>query len=227
MFSSSVKDTAIVLAELLHGFYIYLGAYLLIQSGIMATALYVLSVGILMNWSANTVGHIHLHNPIFRYRSANVALDLLTSTVNSYPQAIWKFRHLRHHAGGAVRSRFTQWPALISEIALIIGGWVILLTISTYAFLAYLVGTALGLAICWVQGRYEHFQSGRGFQAGISHYGRLYNLLFFNDGYHVEHHRYAHRHWTELPRLRCSSAEHSALPPQLRWAESQSKGHAK
>ena len=46
----------------------------------------------------------------------------------------------------------------------------------------YLPGYAGGLALCALHGHYEH--------AGgtTSHYGTLYNVLLFNDGFHVEHH---------------------------------------
>jgi hypothetical protein len=56
----------------------------------------------------------------------------------------------------------------------------------------------------------------------VSHYGALYNRLWFNDGYHAEHHRFTGEHWTRLParRLSASHAESSAFPPLLRWMES-------
>ena len=46
----------------------------------------------------------------------------------------------------------------------------------------YLPGWSLGLGLCFLQGHFEHARG------TTSHYGRLYNVLFFNDGYHVEHH---------------------------------------
>jgi hypothetical protein len=54
-------------------------------------------------------------------------------------------------------------------------------------------GYLAGLGLCLLQGHFEH--------AGgtTSHYGWLYNRLFFNDGYHVEHHRRPGIHWTQLP----------------------------
>src|SRR6185503_6605217 len=46
--------------------------------------------------------------------------------------------------------------------------------------------------------------------------------LWFNDGYHVEHHRSPGEHWSRLPRRRRPrrAAGESALPPVLRWIES-------
>jgi hypothetical protein len=82
-----------------------------------------------------------------------------------------------------------------------------------YFFLTYLPGIATGLLLCVLQGRYEHLRG------TTSHYGRLYNLLFFNDGYHVEHHARPMLHWTRLPSEPRIDRHASAWPPVLRWLE--------
>ena len=54
----------------------------------------------------------------------------------------------------------------------------------------------------------------------VSHYGWLYNWLFFNDGFHVEHHARPARHWTALPYSReARDANASPWPAVLRWLE--------
>src|SRR5262245_27933212 len=35
----------------------------------------------------------------------------------------------------------------------------------------------------------------------VSYYGRWYNLMMFNEGYHQEHHLKPHLHWTKRPRV--------------------------
>jgi hypothetical protein len=77
----------------------------------------------------------------------------------------------------------------------------------------YAPGYLLGLGLCFLQGHFEH--------AGgtTSHYGRLYNWLFFNDGYHVEHHRRPGVHWTELPAWSDAGNRASRWPPVLRWLD--------
>ena len=37
---------------------------------------------------------------------------------------------------------------------------------------------------------------------GVSSYHRLYNLVWFNNGYHAEHHYRPRVHWTEMKQLR-------------------------
>jgi hypothetical protein len=64
-----------------------------------------------------------------------------------------------------------------------------------------------------MQGHYEHAG------ATTSHYGRVYNALCFNDGYHVEHHAYPGVHWTMLPQRVVPEAAASRWPPLLRWME--------
>jgi len=77
----------------------------------------------------------------------------------------------------------------------------------------YLPGFVAGLGLCYLQGHYEH---ARGI---VSHYGWLYNVLFFNDGFHVEHHRHPGMSWHDLPRAKESEASVSRWPAVLRWLE--------
>jgi len=77
----------------------------------------------------------------------------------------------------------------------------------------YLPGFVAGLGLCYLQGHYEH---ARGI---VSHYGWLYNVLFFNDGFHVEHHRHPGMSWQDLPRAKESEAGVSRWPAVLRWLE--------
>lgn len=64
------------------------------------------------------------------------------------------------------------------------------------------------LIIAWpfsyAQNYYEHFGAvpGDRHADAVSAYGRLYNLLWFNNGYHQEHHYQPNVHWTEMAAVR-------------------------
>ena len=163
-------------------------------------------------WTSNTCAHNFIHRPFFRAPTTNAAFSLLLTAVMGVPQQLWRERHLAHHADRAWRLHWgTQ---LAAEGGVLAALWAVLWHVDA-AFLAsvYLPGLAGGLALCAIQGHYEH--------AGgpTSHYGRLYNLVCFNDGYHVEHHAAPGVHWTMLPRRLAPSARTSRWPPLLRWLD--------
>jgi hypothetical protein len=170
-------------------------------------------------WNANTIAHNFIHRPFFRSPSANRTFSAYLSLVLGIPQSLWRQRHLRHHAetvhGGAhlkVRASIDSW--VLVETALVLGLWIGLgVLVPRFFFLIYLPGWALGLVLCQLQGHFEHARG------TTSHYGRLYNLLFFNDGYHVEHHARPGAHWTELRRTIPSASRPSRWPPVFRWLE--------
>jgi len=67
------------------------------------------------------------------------------------------------------------------------------------------------LALLWSGSAASHYQSwlehahatpGSRLTDSVSSYGRVYNWLWFNNGYHQEHHFCPTAHWTELPALR-------------------------
>lgn len=180
-----------------------------------------MSFGIGICWCSNTVSHNHLHNPLFRSRRLNRAFDLWLTLLIGVPQTIWKARHLWHHAGEPVGKARVKKPGVASELALIALGWLAFLALAPRAFLlAYVPGYILGMALCRLQGDMEHARREKP-EAGVSHYGRLYNFFWFNDGYHAEHHRFPAEHWTRLPdRQGAIALAPSEYPPHLRWLES-------
>jgi fatty acid desaturase len=172
-------------------------------------------------WNANTVAHHFIHAPFFRSSTANSAYSAYLSLVLGIPQRLWRARHLAHHADEAAARRATivahrwRWTrAMSAETGLVVALWLVLAVISPRAFLGtYLPGWAIGLTLCLLQGHFEHARG------TTSHYGRLYNLAFFNDGYHVEHHRRPRTHWTRLPAIGRLDRADSRWPAVLRWAE--------
>jgi len=160
-------------------------------------------------WNANTISHNFIHRPFFRSRWSQTAFSAYLSLLIGLPQGLWRNLHLKHH--GVDFRPVRSWP----EIVLVAGVWIGLAAWKPELLvLVLLPGFALGMGLCWLQGRYEHVRG----PVGVSHYGRLYNLFFFNDGYHLEHHLHPEEHWTRLPRHRRSGSG-SRWPAVLRWLE--------
>ncbi|HEX7780552.1 MAG TPA: fatty acid desaturase [Vicinamibacterales bacterium] len=163
-------------------------------------------------WNANTISHNFIHRPFFRQRWLNRVYAGYLSLLLGVPQSVWRDRHLAHHAGLTTRLRPRR--DVLIDTALVAGLWIAIAVASPGFFLTvYLPGMAIGLTLCQLQGFFEH--------AGgtTSHYGRVYNFLFFNDGYHVEHHARPGAHWTQLRRDARAGARSSRWPPVVRWID--------
>ena len=173
-------------------------------------------------WNANTIAHNFIHRPFFRSSSVNRLYSAFLTLLLGFPQTLWRARHLLHHAGlpgvtsGNVgterRARLTAPMAI--EAAIVAALWITIGVAAPQFFLfVYVPGWLIGLGLCQLQGHFEHAHG------TTSHYGRVYNLIFFNDGFHVEHHRRPAAHWTELPRLTQPISHRSRWPPVLRWLD--------
>jgi hypothetical protein len=199
LFRHSRWDALPVLLALLHGALL-----------ILFPSFWLVALGVW--WSSNTVAHYLIHKPFFRARRLNDAFGLYLTALLGIPQTLWRDRHLAHHAERPWRFRMSRRLAV--ETALIIGIWAALLCLAPRFFLfAYLPGYAAGLALCALHGHHEHARG------TTSHHGRLYNFLFFNDGYHVEHHRAPGLHWRELPAAKRTGEPGSRWPAVLRWID--------
>jgi hypothetical protein len=171
-----------------------------------------LLVGIGLWWNANTVAHNFIHRPFFRSPAANRAYSRYLSLVLGFPQTVWRERHLAHHADRPARIALGH-DALV-ELALVVGLWLAIAWVSPRGFLmVYMPGWLLGLGLCQLHGYYEHARG------TTSHYGRVYNFLFFNDGYHVEHHARPGAGWRDLAGTPDRDVSPSRWPPVLRWME--------
>jgi hypothetical protein len=176
----------------------------------MRSAIPLIAIGLW--WTANTIAHHFIHRPFFSLRAANTGVAFLLTAVIGVPQTVWRDRHLAHHGGRAWRFRLT--PQIAVESALLVALWVSLAVADgAFFFTVYTPGWVLGLALCALQGHYEH-------AVGVtSHYGRLYNVICFNDGYHAEHHAYPGLPWTQLPGRAAPDTRASRWPPLLRWLD--------
>ena len=165
-------------------------------------------------WNANTISHNFVHLPFFRSSALNRLYSMYLTLLLGVPHSIWRQRHLRHHSGRNHPVRWTR--AAVAEICMIAALWCGLMWAEPGFFVTvYLPGYVAGLLLCHLHGHFEHARG-----TATSHYSRLYNVMFFNDGYHVEHHKRSTLHWTMLPAHCEPSAVHSQWPPVLRWVES-------
>ena len=163
-------------------------------------------------WNSNTIAHNFIHRRFFRHRAANLAFAAYESVLLGIPQALWRDRHLAHHAGA--RPSLHVSAELVLQAALVVALWAALIAKApVFFFSVYVPGYVAGLVLCALHGYYEHAHG------ATSHYGRVYNLLFFNDGYHVEHHAHPGAHWTRLPEYQAPLARASAWPAPLRWLD--------
>ena len=182
-----------------------------------------LVLGLWIWWGSNTVSHNHIHGPLFRAPGLNALFSLYLSLVLGVPQRLWRSRHLWHHAGERPSVRRAPLGRLgLVELGLVAALFAGLFWLRRELFLfIYLPGYLLGMLLCTLQGRYEHGGRAVCEEPGISFYGRLYNALWFNDGYHREHHAYPGEHWSRLP-LRRADRRPSRFPPILRWLDRKS-----
>ena len=164
-------------------------------------------------WNSNTIAHNFIHRPFFLSTGMNRLFSAVLTVLLGIPQTLWRDRHLAHHAGVAWQFRISTRLAV--ETTLVLCLWSFLAARHPSFFLqAYLPGFLAGLGLCAMQGYWEH-AAGR----PTSHYGRIYNFLCFNDGYHAEHHADTATHWTSLPHRIESGAATSQWPPLLRWLD--------
>jgi fatty acid desaturase len=91
------------------------------------------------------------------------------------------------------------------ETVVLFGFWVTLALVNwRYLVFFYLPSYYLGWVVSYAEGYLEHYdaQPGNPFANSVSSYHRLYNLFWFNNGYHQEHHWDPKVHWTRMNQLR-------------------------
>lgn len=90
--------------------------------------------------------------------------------------------------------------------------WLAMILINWQFFVFfYLPSYYLGWMLSYAEGYFEHYgcKPGDPLANSVSSYHRLYNLLWFNNGYHQEHHWDPKCHWTRMHQL------HEQIKPQM------------
>lgn len=92
----------------------------------------------------------------------------------------------------------------VVEVTVLLGFWGVMAWYDPWYFLCfYLPSYYMGWMLSYAEGYLEHYPADPGdpLANSVSSYNRLYNLLWFNNGYHQEHHWEPKRHWTQMPQL--------------------------
>jgi len=135
------------------------------------------------------------------------------------PEAFWKYclvSFFRVELGPVVRTVARhgrgQVTLLLIETAVLFAFWAAMALVNwRYLVLFYLPSYYLGWALSYAEGYLEHYgcKPGNPFANSVSSYHNLYNLVWFNNGYHQEHHWDPKCHWTQMKEL------HARIKPQL------------
>ena len=105
------SDLAVKAAAAAHGLLLIgVGAALAGPLPIAARVAAVMLLGLAMCWGANTVSHIHLHTPLFRWRTGNQLTSIYLTALLAIPQSHWRRRHLRHHGLVDPANPARRWP---------------------------------------------------------------------------------------------------------------------
>jgi hypothetical protein len=221
LFRASPRDALVLGAALLHAALLAAGLAISAspRTGPGARVALVALLALALNWSANTVSHIQLHTPLFRGDAANRGFSLALGVLLAVPQTWWKRRHLAHHglldASDEPARRRARVDGVV-EVAALLAGVLALAAVAPGAFVTvYVPATLAGFLLCANQGHQEHARA----DAGVDVHARLYNRLWFNDGFHAAHHRRPEAHWTTLPAGALAGDVVSGLPPLVRWLE--------
>ena len=88
---------------------------------------------------------------------------------------------------------------IASWVALVIAGFMLNWKFMLFYFPFYYFGHCLS----YLNGYFLHYGGNPNVPIawGVSSYHRLYNLLWFNNGYHAEHHFRPKHHWTQMRQL--------------------------
>ncbi len=86
-----------------------------------------------------------------------------------------------------------------------------------WTLVCYLPAFACALVLVNVQNYFRHYGADPDSRTtdSVSHYGRFYNLVTFNDGYHQEHHLSPASHWSQMPEVNARHQERLAARPRI------------
>lgn len=124
-------------------------------------------------------------------------------------------RAIRARRPAQARQALEEFWAMIALYALLAAiNWQFVLFLAPF----YYLGQCMSFLIAW----YEHAGANPDLPiaTGVSAYGRAYNWLFMNNGFHAEHHHRPKAHWTTMHAVREETREAQAAAGvrTLKWA---------
>jgi fatty acid desaturase len=125
------------------------------------------------------------------------------------PEAFWRYCLLsffRVETMAVIRTarRNHHLGQLAVESVVLAAFWAVMIVVDwRYFVIFYLPSYYLGWVLSYAEGYLEHYgaRPGNPFANSVSSYNRLYNWLWFNNGYHQEHHWDPKVHWSQMHRL--------------------------
>jgi fatty acid desaturase len=136
------------------------------------------------------------------------------------PEAFWKYCFIgffRFELAPCLRMILRHGPrhiVLLLVESLVLGAfWLALLLVNWRFFLfIYVPSYYLGWVLIYAHTYFLHYGARPGdyYANSVSSYHRLYNWLFFNNGFHQEHHWDPKAHWTRMRQVR------EEIRPQMR-----------
>jgi fatty acid desaturase len=163
--------------------------------------------------SSSYVGSVdggYVHVSAFRYAFEGAYLDMV-SVIKTHLLFIrlWSVGTnetlLRELAVGTEPRRSHELRQIQRDRIANFLGLVLLSLVSwKWTLACYVPALFIAVMLMSFQNYFEHYGATPGdrFANAVSYYGRLYNLLAFNDGYHQEHHLRPQAHWSTLPAVR-------------------------
>ncbi len=127
------------------------------------------------------------------------------------PESVWSYTFLSFFRDDPVaiyravrqKSRFNAaWG--VFEIAAFLSFYTAMGIADWRFIVCFLPCWYLGHCLSYLNGYFEHYAGNpdKPIAWGVSTYHRLYNLTWFNNGYHAEHHYRPRVHWTRMEALR-------------------------
>ena len=132
------------------------------------------------------------------------------SRVPGQPEALWRYAllsPLRADVLRYARAAFTAGrgrQVVLDSVAVVSVMAALAWWMPAYFVVYYLPLLYFGHVVTYTEGYFEHHRAVPGDRQrnAVSCYSRWYNFIWFNNGYHQEHHCYPGVHWTRIAAMR-------------------------